>query len=503
MVENNQTDLNVLIKRRYEELEELKKKGFEPYAYSFDVDTYSEDIKNKYEEYENKNVKISGRIMAIRRMGKASFAHILDFRGRIQIYLKKDEIGDSYDAFKLMDIGDIVGVEGYVFKTKTGEISVHAKKLTLLSKSLRPLPVVKEVEDEKGEKIIFDQFADKELRYRQRYVDLIVNPDVKEVFIRRSRIVSVIRNFLDEKGILEVETPILQPLYGGAAAKPFVTHHNTLDVDLYLRIADELYLKRLIVGGFEGVYEISKDFRNEGMDRSHNPEFTMLELYVAYKDYNWMMNFVEEIFENICEKVFGKTEFTVEGKRIKFKRPWKRVDYVNAIQDKTGVNVIHSTEGELKALAKNIGLDTSDLTGKAKLIDEIFSQTVEPDLIQPTFVVDYPLILSPLAKKHRSKENVVERFEGYIAGKELCNAFSELNDPIDQRQRFEEQVKQKKAGNEEAHPVDDDFIRSMEYGMPPMAGLGIGIDRLIMLFTNQSSIRDVIFFPQMKPEIKE
>jgi len=503
MVENNQTDLNVLIKRRYEELEELKKKGFEPYAYSFDVDTYSKDIKNNYEHYENKNVKISGRIMAIRRMGKASFAHILDFKGRIQIYLKKDEIGESYDAFKLIDIGDIVGVEGYVFKTKTGEISVHAKKIMLLSKSLRPLPVVKEVEDEKGEKIIYDQFADKELRYRQRYVDLIVNPNVKEVFIIRSRIISVIRNFLDEKGILEVETPILQPLYGGATAKPFVTHHNTLDVDLYLRIADELYLKRLIVGGFEGVYEISKDFRNEGMDRSHNPEFTMLELYVAYKDYNWMMNFVEEIFETICEKVFGKTEFIVEGKQINFKRPWKRVDYVNAIKDKTGIDVINSSEEDLKALAKNIGLDTSSLKGKAKFIDEIFSKTVEPDLIQPTFVIDYPLILSPLAKKHRSKENVVERFEVYVAGKELCNAFSELNDPIDQRQRFEEQVKQKKAGNEEAHPVDEDFIRSMEYGMPPMAGLGIGIDRLIMLFTNQSSIRDVIFFPQMKPEIKE
>jgi lysyl-tRNA synthetase class 2 len=503
MVENNQTDLNVLIKRRYEELEELKKKGFQPYAYSFDVDTYSKDIINNYKEFENKNIKISGRIMAIRRMGKASFAHILDFKGRIQIYLKKDEIGESYDAFKLMDIGDIVGVEGYVFKTKTGEISVHAKNLTLLSKSLRPLPIVKEVEDEKGEKIIYDQFADKELRYRQRYVDLIVNPNVKEVFIIRSRIVSVIRNFLDEKGILEVETPILQPLYGGAAARPFVTHHNTLDVDLYLRIADELYLKRLIVGGFEGVYEISKDFRNEGMDRSHNPEFTMLELYIAYKDYNWMMNFVEEIIENICDKVFGKTEFIVEGKQINFKRPWKRVDYVSAIKDKTGIDVINSTEEDLKALSKNIGLDTSNLIGKAKLINEIFSQTVEPDLIQPTFVVDYPLILSPLAKKHRSRENVVERFEGYVAGKELCNAFSELNDPIDQRQRFEEQVKQKKAGDEEAHPVDEDFIRSMEYGMPPMAGLGIGIDRLIMLFTNQSSIRDVIFFPQMKPEIKE
>lgn len=502
-MENNQTDLNVLIKRRYEELEELKKKGFEPYAYSFDADSYSQTIKDDFSDYENKNVKVSGRIMAIRRMGKASFAHILDFKGRIQIYLKKDEIGESYDAFKLMDIGDIIGVEGYVFKTKTGEISVHAKKLTLLSKSLRPMPIVKEIEDEKGEKIIYDQFADKELRYRQRYVDLIVNPEVKEVFIIRSRIVTAIRNFLDEKGLLEVETPVLQSLYGGAAAKPFITHHNTLDMDLYLRIADELYLKRLIVGGFEGVYEISKDFRNEGMDKSHNPEFTMLELYVAYKDYYWMMDFVEEIFENICLKVFGKTEFTVEGKQINFKRPWNRIDYVNAIKDKTGVDVINSSEEDLKALVENAGLDTANLSGKAKLIDEIFSQTVEPDIIQPTFVVDYPLILSPLAKKHRTKENIVERFEGYVAGKELCNAFSELNDPIDQRKRFEEQVKQKKAGDEEAHPVDEDFIRAIEYGMPPTAGLGIGIDRLIMLYTNQSSIRDVIFFPQMKPEIKD
>ncbi|MBT8378591.1 MAG: lysine--tRNA ligase [Ignavibacteria bacterium] len=499
-MENTKTDLNVLIKRRYEELEELKNKGFEPYAYSFDTNSYSEDIKNNFSEYENNTVRISGRIMAIRRMGKASFAHIMDFTGRIQIYLKKDEIGEEYAAFKLMDIGDIIGVEGFVFKTRTGEITVHANKLSLLAKSIRPLPIPKEVEDDKGEKTIYDQFADKELRYRQRYVDLIVNPDVKKVFILRSRIVTTIRNFLDERGLLEVETPILQPLYGGAAAKPFITHHNTLDVDLYLRIADELYLKRLIVGGFDGVYEISKDFRNEGMDRSHNPEFTMLELYAAYKDYNWMMNFVEEIFENICTKVFGKTEFTFEGKTIDFKRPWKRINYVDSIKDKTGVDVINSSEEELKKLLKNIRLDTSAISGKAKLIDEIFSQTVEPDLVQPTFVVDYPLILSPLAKKHRSKEEIVERFEGYVAGKELCNAFSELNDPIDQRQRFEEQVKQKSAGDEEAHPVDEDFIRAMEYGMPPMAGLGIGIDRLIMLFTSQSSIRDVIFFPQMKPE---
>lgn len=498
-MDNNQIDLNVLMQRRYEELDELKKLGIEPFAYSFDVNAYSEDIKQKFEEFENKDVRISGRIMTIRRMGKASFAHIADSKGRIQVYLKQDDVGESYSAFKLMDIGDIIGVAGYVFKTRTGEISVHVKELILLSKSLRPLPIAKEAENEQGEKIIYDQFADKELRYRQRYVDLIVNPGVKEVFILRSRIVTSIRNFLDTKGYLEVETPILQPIYGGAAARPFITHHNTLDIDLYLRIADELYLKRLITGGYEGVYEISKDFRNEGMDKSHNPEFTMLELYVAYKDYFWMMNFVEEMFENICVKVFGKTEFTYQGNKINFNRPWKRIDYVNSIKDKTGVDILSSSFEELMALAKNIGIETSGISSKSKLIDEIFSQTVEIDLIQPTFVMDYPLLLSPLAKKHRSREQLVERFEAYIAGREVCNAFSELNDPIDQRMRFEEQVKQKKAGDEEAHPVDEDFIRAMEYGMPPMAGLGTGIDRLVMLFTDQSSIRDVIFFPQMKP----
>ncbi|MDZ7624019.1 MAG: lysine--tRNA ligase [Ignavibacteriaceae bacterium] len=500
-MENNQTDINVLIKRRYEELDELKNKGIETFAYSFDTDTYSEDIKNDFEKYESKDVRLAGRIMTIRRMGKASFAHIMDQKGRIQIYLKKDDIGDNYDAFRLMDIGDIIGVEGYVFKTKTGEISVHLKSLKLLAKSLRPLPIAKEGEDEQGNKIIYDQFADKELRYRQRYVDLVVNPDVKEVFIKRSKIVSSVRNYLDSKGYLEVETPVLQPLYGGASARPFVTHHNALDVDLFLRIADELYLKRLVVGGFDGVYEISKDFRNEGMDRSHNPEFTMLELYVAYKDYNWMMDLVEELFEHICKTVFGNYEFIYEDKKINFKRPWKRISYVDAIKDKTGVDVIAASENDLRALAKNLGIEIAGLFGKAKLIDEIFSQVVEPEIIQPTFVVDYPLILSPLAKKHRSKEGLVERFEGYIAGREICNAFSELNDPVDQRKRFEDQVKMREAGDDEAQQVDEDFLRSMEYGMPPMAGLGIGIDRLVMLLTNQSSIRDVIFFPQMKPQV--
>ena len=500
-MENNQIDINVLIKRRYEELEELKNKGIETFAYSFDTDTYSEDIKSDFEKYENKDVKLAGRIMTIRRMGKASFANIMDQKGRIQIYLKKDDIGDNYDAFRLMDIGDIIGVEGYVFKTKTGEISVHLKSLKLLAKSLRPLPIAKEAVDEAGNKIMYDQFVDKELRYRQRYVDLVVNPDVKDVFIKRSKIVSSIRNYLDNNGYLEVETPVLQPLYGGASARPFVTHHNALDIDLFLRIADELYLKRLVVGGFDGVYEISKDFRNEGMDRSHNPEFTMLELYVAYKDYNWMMNLVEELFEHICLQVFGSIEFKYEDKQINFKRPWKRISYVDAIKDKTGVDVITASENDLRALAKNIGVEIAGLFGKAKLIDEIFSQVVEPELIQPTFVVDYPLMLSPLAKKHRSKEELVERFEGYIAGREICNAFSELNDPVDQRKRFEDQVKMREAGDDEAQQVDEDFLRSMEYGMPPMAGLGIGIDRLVMLLTNQSSIRDVIFFPQMKPQV--
>ena len=499
-MDNVQPDINVLIKRRYEELEELKQKGFEPFAYSFEVDSYSLEIKNNYKDGDQKKVKVAGRLMALRRMGKASFAHIADSMGRIQIYLKKDEIGEAYDAFRLMDIGDIIGVEGFVFKTKTGEVSVHVENFKLLAKSLKPLPIAKEVTDDQGQKVVYDQFTDKELRYRQRYVDLIVNPDIKEVFIKRSRIVTAIRNFLDKKNYIEVETPILQPLYGGAAARPFITHHNALDIDLYLRIADELYLKRLIVGGFDGVYEISKDFRNEGMDRSHNPEFTMLELYVAYKDYEWMMKFVEELFENICSTVFGSTEFDYQEKKINFKAPWKRISYTEAIKDKTGVDVLNSSLEELLKLAKTTGVEISANESRAGLIDEIFSQTVEPDLIQPTFVVDYPLILSPLAKKHRIKLGLVERFEGYVAGKEICNAFSELNDPIDQRQRFEQQSKMREEGDEEAHQVDEDFLRAMEYGMPPMAGLGVGIDRLVMLLTDQSSIRDVIFFPQMKPE---
>ncbi len=495
-------DLNVLIKRRHEELNELKLKGIETYAYSFDINSNSQDVRNKYIEDEKRTVKIAGRIMAIRRMGKASFAHVQDDKGKIQIYLRKDDIGESYSAFKLMDIGDIIGIEGYVFKTKTGEISIHTTSIVLLSKSIRPLPIAKETTDELGNKIVHDQFADKELRYRQRYVDLVVNPHLKETFISRSKIISTMRRFLDEHNYLEVETPILQPLYGGAAAKPFITHHNTLDTNFYLRIADELYLKRLIVGGINGVYEISKDFRNEGMDRTHNPEFTMMELYVPYKDYIWMMEFVEEMIQKICSEVFNTFDFTFEDKRISLKSPWKRISFVEAIEEKIGLNVITASINELKSKARELNIETANLEGKGKFIDEIFSETVEPYLIEPTFVMDYPIELSPLAKKHRSKEGLVERFEAYFAGKEICNAFSELNDPIDQRQRFTDQSKMREAGDEEAHQIDEDFIRALEYGMPPTAGLGIGIDRLTMVLTNQSSIRDVIFFPQMKPEAK-
>ncbi|MCX7876283.1 MAG: lysine--tRNA ligase [Melioribacteraceae bacterium] len=488
------------MQRRFEELDELNKKGILPYAYNYDVNAYSNDIKSNYETYEGKDVKIAGRIMTMRRMGKASFAHIQDNQGKIQIYLKKDDIGEYYDIFRLLDIGDIIGVEGYVFKTKTGEISVHAKSFQLLAKSIRPIPIAKEVIDENGNKIVYDQFADKELRYRQRYVDLIVNPEVKEVFIQRSKIITEIRKYLDDNGLLEVETPILQPLYGGASARPFVTHHNALDIDLYLRIADELYLKRLIVGGFDGVYEISKDFRNEGMDRTHNPEFTMLELYVAYKDYFWMMEFVENMIATIAKKVFGKTEFEIEGSIVNFNPPWKRISMVDELKNYTGIDVLQATNDELKKVLKSKNVDLEGGESKGKLIDLLFEATIQPTLIQPTFVMDYPVELSPLAKKHRSREGLVERFEGFVLGREICNAFSELNDPLDQKQRFIDQSKMRDEGDEEAHQIDEDYVRALEYGMPPTAGLGIGIDRLVMLLTNQSSIRDVLLFPQMKPQ---
>ncbi len=499
-MEQHSEDINVLIKRRYEELEELQKKNIEPFAYNFDVDSYSKDIKDNFTEGEEKNVKVAGRIMAMRRMGKASFVHIQDKQGKIQIYLKKDDIGEMYDAFKLMDIGDIIGAEGYVFKTKTGETSVHARSLTLLSKSIRPIPIAKEAVDEQGNKVVYDQFADKELRYRQRYVDLIVNPEVKDVFLKRSRIITAMRSFLDNHGYLEVETPVLQSLYGGAAAKPFITHHNALNIPFYLRIADELYLKRLIVGGFDGVYEISKDFRNEGMDKTHNPEFTMMELYVAYKDYEWMMGFVEKMVHHICINVFGTAEFDIEGTKINFNPPWQRVSMIDSIKEKTGMDVLSASYDELKKEARKHGAEIKGGESKGKLIDLLFEVTVQSTLIQPTFLTDYPVEMSPLAKKHRTKEGLVERFEGFVLGREICNAFSELNDPIDQKERFEDQVKMREEGDEEAHQIDEDFIRALEYGMPPTAGLGIGIDRLVMLLTNQPSIRDVILFPQMKPE---
>ena len=502
MEENQNQDLGVLIERRLEELSELKQKGVEPFAYSYNVDSDSENVKSNFNEAEKRNVKIAGRIMALRRMGKASFAHIQDHVGRIQIYLKKDDLGESYDVFKLLDIGDIIGVEGFVFKTKTGEISVHTTSLTLLAKSLRPLPIAKETTDEAGNKVVHDQFSDKELRYRQRYLDLIVNPDVREVFAQRSKIISSMRKFLDYYNFMEVETPVLQPLYGGASARPFTTYHNTLDTTLYLRIADELYLKRLIIGGFNGVYEISKDFRNEGMDKMHNPEFTMMELYVPYKDYEWMMDFVEKMISSICLEAFGTVKFNFENKVIDFSTPWKRISLVDSLNEKTGTDILTASFEDLQKLAYKFNVDGDKIETKAKLIDELFSETVQKEIIQPAFVMDYPVELSPLAKKHRSKNGLVERFEGFVCGREICNAFSELNDPIEQKKRFDEQMKMREQGDEEAQQIDNDFIKALEYGMPPTAGLGVGIDRLVMLLTNQSSIRDVIFFPQMKPEAK-
>jgi lysyl-tRNA synthetase class 2 len=433
-------------------------------------------------------------------MGKASFCHIQDSQGRIQIYLRRDDIGVSYDAFKLMDIGDIIGVQGFVFRTKMGEVSVHASELILLSKSLRPLPIAKEKVDEQGKKTIYDPFSDKELRYRQRYLDLAVNQDVRQVFIKRSKMISAIRKFLDELGYLEVETPVLQPIYGGASARPFITHHNALDMKLYMRIADELYLKRLIVGGYDGVYEISKDFRNEGMDKTHNPEFTMMELYVAYHDYLWMMNLVEKLVSNIALALNGVLAAKLGNHEINFTPPWKRMTMFDAIQEYTGKDLREKNEDDLRAIAKELHMEIDPTMGIGGIIDEIFSEKVEPLLIQPTFITDYPLAMSPLAKKHRSDPGVVERFEAIVNGKELCNAFSELNDPIDQRTRFEEQMKLRARGDEEAQVLDEDFLRALEYGMPPTTGLGIGIDRLTMLLTSQDSIRDVIFFPQMKPE---
>jgi lysyl-tRNA synthetase class 2 len=495
-------DLNDLMRRRREEYSELLERGFQPYGYEYPVNAEAAEILESFtDDAPPRTVAIAGRIMTFRRMGKATFAHLMDHSGRIQIYVKRDDVGEqAYDAVKLLDIGDIVGVEGFVFRTRTGEVSVHAQSLVLLAKSLRPLPVPKQKTDEQGNTVVFDQFADKELRYRKRPLDLILNPAVKETFIKRSTLIRAMRQFLDARGYLEVETPVLQPLYGGAAARPFVTHHNALDMTLYLRIADELYLKRLIVGGFHGVYEISKDFRNEGMDRNHNPEFTMMELYVAYKDYRWMMELVEEMLSTVNHAVNGTNTATVGGHAIDFTPPFRRLSMFDAIAEQTGEQLRGLDEHGLRAAARRLGVELEDSAGPGRIIDEIFSERVEDRLIQPTFITDYPLELSPLAKKHRTEEGLVERFELYINGQEIANAFSELNDPIDQKERFMEQATLRARGDDEAMTFDEDYIETLEYGMPPTAGLGIGIDRLTMLLTGAESIRDVILFPTMRPE---
>lgn len=495
-------DLNDLMLRRREEYDQLLARGILPYAYEFPVTDHAGPLLASFsDEAEPRTVALAGRIMSIRRMGKASFAHVQDHTGRIQIYLKRDDLGeDSYDMFKLLDIGDLIGVAGFVFRTRMGEVSVHVQSLTLLAKSLRPLPVPKEKTDENGNTVIFDQFSDKELRYRKRPLDLILNPEVREVFLKRSLLIRALRRFLDDKGFLEVETPVLQPLYGGAAARPFVTHHNALDMTLYLRIADELYLKRLIVGGFHGVYEISKDFRNEGMDRNHNPEFTMLELYVAYKDYRWMMDLVETMLVEVNRAVNGVAEARVGDTVLDFSSPFRRLPMFAAIAEHTGENLEGLDEAGLRAAAARLGVELEPSAGPGKIIDEIFSARVEDRLIQPTFITDYPLELSPLAKKHREKPGLVERFELYVNGQEIANAFSELNDPIDQKERFVQQASLRARGDDEAMSFDEDYIETLEYGMPPTAGLGIGVDRLTMLLTGAESIRDVILFPTMRPE---
>ena len=493
--------------------EALENANINPYpADQFEVNVTAKDIHENYElrKLDYKNISIAGRIMSRRIMGSASFAEIQDSTGRIQIYVRRDDICPDDDKTmyntvfkKLLDIGDIIGVKGYVFTTQTGEISIHVTDLKVLTKSLKPLPVVKESEDEQGNKRRHHEFTDPELRYRQRYVDLIVNPEVRDTFKKRTQLVNSMRDYLNNRGYLEVETPVLQPLYGGAAARPFKTHHNTLDMTLYLRIANELYLKRLIVGGFDGVYEFSKDFRNEGMSRFHNPEFTQVELYVAYKDYNWMMDLVEEMIEKVALDLHGTTEVPVGEHTINFARPWKRYTMFEAIEYFTGIDISNEDEAGLRRVAKELDVPVDDSMGKGKLIDEIFGEKCEPHLIQPTFITDYPVEMSPLAKKHREKEGLVERFEAIANGKEICNAFSELNDPIDQRARFEEQLELGKRGDDEAMTLDEDFLRALEYGMPPTAGLGVGIDRLSMIMTNSPSIQEVIFFPQMRPEKKE
>jgi lysyl-tRNA synthetase, class II len=490
---------------RREALKELLDLGINPYpAEKYDVNSSIQDILKRFPENNSlfQDVQLAGRLMGRRIMGSASFAELQDSTGRIQLYFNRDEICPGEDktlyntVFKrLLDIGDIIGVKGFVFVTKMGEITIHVKEYKILCKSLKPLPVVKEKDGQ-----VYDAFKDPEQRYRQRYLDLIVNPEVRATFRQRARMIQSMRDFLLNKDYLEVETPVLQPLYGGAAARPFKTYHNTLDATLYLRIANELYLKRLIVGGYDGVFEFAKDFRNEGMSRFHNPEFTQMELYVAYKDYQWMMDLVEEMVEKIALDLHETTKVQVGDKTIDFKRPWKRFSMYEAIEHYTGVDISAMDESEMRVAAKKLGVEIDDTMGRGKIIDEIFGEKCEAQLIQPTFITDYPIEMSPLAKKHRSKPGLVERFEAICNGKEICNSFSELNDPIDQRARFEEQIELGRRGDPEAMLLDEDFLRAIEHGMPPTAGLGIGIDRLAMIMTNSNSIQDVLFFPQMRPE---
>lgn len=510
---------------RRQKREELMRMGIDPYpAALVDVNTTIADIKARFlpdpdstvepemnlsDDARWGNVQLAGRLMGFRIMGSASFAEMQDATGRVQLYFRRDDLCPGEDKTlyntvfkKLLDIGDIIGIRGYVFSTKTGELSVYVREFTILNKALRPLPVVKEVVNEQGERETYDAFTDPEQRYRQRYVDLIVNPQVRDVFVKRTKLVNSIRSFLSQKGYLEVETPILQPIHGGATARPFRTHHNSLDMTLYMRIANELYLKRLIVGGYDGVFEFAKDFRNEGMDRTHNPEFTQVEFYVAYKDYLWMMDTIEEMVEKVALDVAGTTKVTVGENVIDFKRPWKRMTMFEAIQAYTGVDVSDMQEAELRQVAESRGIKVDSTMGKSKLIDELFGDACEPNLIQPTFITDYPVEMSPLTKKHRSKPGLVERFEAICNGKEIANAYTELNDPLDQRERFEDQLRLAERGDEEAMMLDEDFLRALEYGMPPTAGVGLGIDRLAMIMTNQPSIQDVLFFPQMRPEKK-
>lgn len=489
---------------RRESLNKLRALGIDPYpAQLFPVNTLSQHVKDNY--VEGKEVCMAGRIMSKRIMGKASFSELQDSSGRIQLYFNRDEICPGEDKTlyndvfkKLLDLGDLIGVNGTVFKTQVGEISVHVAKLTVLSKAIKPLPLPKT--DSEGK--VHDAFTDPESRYRQRYVDLVVNPHVKDTFIKRSKIISSMRSFLNSKDYLEVETPILQSIPGGAAARPFVTHHNALDIPLYLRIANELYLKRLIVGGFDGVYEFAKDFRNEGMDRTHNPEFTQMEIYVAYKDYIWMMEFVEEMLETICMDVLGTTDVQIGENKVSFKRPFKRISMIDSIKEHTGIDIAPMNENELRETCKDLAVETDDSMGKGKLIDEIFGEKCESSYVQPTFITDYPIEMSPLCKKHRDNPELTERFELMVNGQELANAYSELNDPIDQKERFEEQVRLSEKGDDEAMCIDHDYVRALEYGMPPTSGMGIGIDRLCMFLTNNSSIQEVLFFPQMRPEVK-